>query len=71
MNDFYFEQLCHAVENLDIDIPDDPTVEDILDAAGNYAHYETFEKYGNTDDVSMTDEQCDFVHELINRVFFD
>ncbi len=67
---FYYEQLIHAILDVDIDIQEDASLEDISDVCHTFAFEETLQKYGSSDEINLVDDKGT-VNKLINLSFFN
>lgn len=68
-NDFYFDTIIHAIHEIDVDVCDDPTLDDYRDAFHNYAHGETYAWFGDTNEVSLSEAQNDRIEKLLIEYF--
>lgn len=67
--EYYFDKIIFALNDLDLDIADDASLDDIRDAFHNYAHYETYLWYGDTNGVNLCEKQVGKIEELLVKYF--
>ena len=66
---FYYDTIVHAICELDMDICDNPTLDDWRDVYHSYAHTETFEWFGDTNVVNLSEKQMRRIEELLVENF--
>ena len=67
--EFYINAVYHAAQELDLDLPDNPTVEDFEDAVYAYAHDVTHTEFGDTNEVSLSRTQTGKLFQLIRDIW--
>lgn len=53
---YYYDQLIRAIFDVDIDIDDGASVEEIADACHNFAFVETIDRYSDSSQLDLVDD---------------
>ena len=67
--EFYINAAYYAATELDLDLPDNPAVEDFEDAVYTYAHDVTYTEFGDTNEVRLSQTQTGKLSQLIRDIW--